>query len=303
MNAPPSAMARRRGATPARALMWLAIYAVLVLAVAAAIGVPTHGAIAASFDAPVPLHEWVAVLMKGLAVVGSIVCVWWLGLRWREALGLRCDGTAWSGALRGFVYGFSSMGLWFLVLLVLGVRTFYPEITTEMIVGAALKAAVTATVVSAVEELWFRGALTSLLAPLGGMLTVMSVAAIYATLHFVKPDLSVAAPHVWSDALVVMSGMFDRLGQTQYGDSWLALLFAGVVLGHVRQRTGCIAACWGWHAGWVFAIQFGKRMSHLDYSPYRWTVGLYDGVIGLGFIAVTAIALWLYLRKTPATAP
>ncbi|MEM7407022.1 MAG: CPBP family glutamic-type intramembrane protease [Pseudomonadota bacterium] len=296
MSSPCNAGPRRLGTTPGRALGWVAIYAVAVLLVAGAIGQPTHALADAIFGSAPPLHEWVSVLLKALAVFGSLICVALLGLRWRDALALRFDGAALTDALNGFIYGFVSVALVFALLLALGVRSFHADIDVAWILDALFKAALTAALVSAIEELWFRGALTALLAPLGSGMALMSVAAIYASLHFVRPDLALPAPHAWSDGFVVISGMFDRLHETQYGDSWLALLVAGIVLGLVRQRSGCIAGCWGWHAGWVFAIQFGKRLCHLDYSPYRWLVGVYDGVIGVAFIAVTALALWLYLR-------
>ena len=92
--------------------------------------------------------------------------------------------------------------------------------------------------------------------------------------------------------------MFGRLADTSYLDAFVALVTAGLLLGALRYRDGCIAGAVACHATWVAAIQLMKKTT--TWAPGAWGsvwVSRYDGIIGWPFAAVVlALFGWLVWR-------
>ncbi len=278
------------------ALAIVALYAALVFAIGGAASAPSHAALMALGVEMSPVHEWTADFLKLLALVGIwplLVCSR-LGLR--DGLGLPPRGRWRHGAIAALV-GLASLGVWVALLVSLDVRVLRPELDAGLLMSAAVKALITALLVATIEELWFRGALQSVLQRAGALLAIWVVALIYTALHFLRPDQLVEPPHTWLDGYAAIAGMFGRFTDGSYWDSALALLAAGLLFGWLRQSTGHILAAWGLHAGWVFAIQFSRRITQANAgSELSFLVGRYDGIIGMGFLVV-AFACILALKR------
>ena len=281
-----------------RPLLLVVFYTGAVFLLGGLLAVPTQSLLALLLERPPPLHEWCADLLKIVALAGIWPLLKLARIPLRSGLGISWPPTARLEAWAGLMFGLITLTVLILVLFWLDVRAWRPGIDAEFILKVVLKASITALLVATIEELWFRGALQSTLMRSGPLVGLMGVALIYTSLHFVRADAVVAEPHRWFDGLTAIQGMFGRFQNPTFADSAAALFVAGLMFGWLRLYTGCIAACWGLHVGWVFGIQFSRRVSVSTPSEFDWLTGRYDGVIGIGFIAVvflTAVLVgWLW---------
>jgi uncharacterized protein len=278
-------------ASPRGAASAFALYVACVFVLGATLAMPSHGLLAALLDQPPALHKWTANLLKLLALLGLVPLLRLQAITLKHGLAIGSGRVVRTEALVGLVLGCTSMGLVLSVLLALDVRVAEPNLTMAMVLSAATRAAVVALLVASIEELWFRGALQSALRPCGPIAALVSVASVYALLHFLRPDTVFAPPYLWIDGVRAVGGMFGRLSDFAYLDSAIALLIAGLVLGCAREYTGRIALAWGIHVGWVFVIQSARRVTTLNDTDASWLVGHYDGFIGWAFSAVTVLLL------------
>jgi hypothetical protein len=152
--------------------------------------------------------------------------------------------------------------------------------------------------VAAIEEPVFRGFLLgSLVGRLGRVGAVLVSAFYFAGLHFLSTDLRPGYGEVgWTSGGTLVLDALHNLSSAQL-DSFLALFAAGLFLGCVRLLSPAsgLAYCIGLHAGWVFVIKASKPLTQFNfYSPWWWTVSLFDGTIGyLSAMWTAALALVL----------
>ena len=217
---------------------------------------------------------------------------------WRD-LGLRPDARAWPHALLGFV---AAGGLlWLLGMLLWALDIYEPRrqpVPWAEIAGFL----VTAAVVAAAEEAFFRGALLGLIGrTASATVALVVVSALFAVLHFLKPPehaVDVSVVRWWSG--------FAFLPRTfwQWRDPGLVLggfttLFAvALVLGLTRLRTGALWLPMGLHAGWVFGLKSFARVSRHRAAPDLWIGG--DLLHGLGPVLVVAFTggiVWFWLEQ------
>lgn len=285
------------------ALAALGLYALLVFTAAPLLAVPVHTMLVALGAAPAPLHELTADLLKLVALLALWPLLRACRLRGRAAWGLACAaGATARRLLAGLGFGVLSMLVVVAVLLAAGVRV-PREAYLELLPMALAKATLTAVLVAMLEELWFRGALHSVLAPLGRRAVVLLVAVLYAALHFLRPDRPVPVAESWYDGFVALAGMFGRMSDAASFDAFVALLLAGLLLGWLRLRDGCIAAAIGCHAGWVLVVQCTRRTTQsVPDASFGWLAGSYDGIIGWTFAGVLLAAGALGWRRAAATA-
>lgn len=269
----------------------VAVYAMAVFGIGALTAVPVYKWLLGFGVELEALHQWTADWLKILALAAIPVLLFVARCKWRDGLGLNCGGRGLRQLSMGFVFGAATMAITCTALLALEVRVPRAGLDADVLVAALWKAALTAVLVSIIEELWFRGALHRVLRPAGPVRAVCIVACIYAALHFLRPDVPVAPPHVVFDGLSAVAGLFARFDDVRYFDSALALLCVGLVLGTLRVHFGCIAACIGAHAGWVFVLQTVRRTTQSEPGQWSWLAGRYDGIIGWGFIVVTLLAV------------
>ena len=175
--------------------------------------------------------------------------------------------------------------------------------------GAFRRAIITAAGVSLLEEVLFRGILTGLLLrTLNRWVVLVSVAVLFAVLHYLKPpegfELADADIHLGSGFMLagVILGQFSSLDSvlSDFG----TLLLVGLLLGYARLRTGALWLPIGLHAGWVFGVVAyrGIFSAHSDlkagyYLPWMGE-SLKTGVFPLVVLIMTGALLVWWLRRT-----
>jgi membrane protease YdiL (CAAX protease family) len=210
-------------------------------------------------------------------------------------LGLRAD-YRWARFLIGFALAATLMALLVVVSNQLGGRpAIVHGIPKEPVAIAVLKglakALFTATMVSFLEEILFRGYLLK---------TVGSVpcALFYSVVHFITP-IERTAPANGYDPLLAFKKfplMIERFADPRIVTlGVLSLFLLGMALNTLRKRTGSLWACIGLHFGVVFLVYFYRWW--LFETPNRGDLGLWiygDKRLHDGLLGTITIAL-LYL--------
>ena len=217
---------------------------------------------------------------------------------WRD-LGLRPDPRAWPHA----ALGFAAAGglLWLLGLLLWGMGVYEPR--AHAVPWAALIGfLITALVVAAAEEAFFRGALLGLVertAVPGAALVFVS--ALFAVLHFLKPPEHAVAVGVvrWWSGFAFLPQTFWQWREPGLVLGGFTTLFAvALVLGFARLRTRALWLPMGLHAGWVFGLKSFSAVSRHPARPNLWIGG--DLLHGLGpvlIVLLTGAVIWMWLEQ------
>ena len=214
-------------------------------------------------------------------------------------LGLRPDPRpAWHAAL-GFV---PAAGLLWTLGLIAWRTGIYAPRHAALHAGDLGKIAFTACAVAVAEEAFFRGALQGLVgrtARPGAAL--VSVAAIFAVLHFLKPPVNAVA-HAdvnWLSGFAFLPKCFWQWGDARLVvGGFVTLFLVGLVLGWARGRTQALWLPIGLHAGWVFGL---KTFSHVSRhtAPGNLVIGddLLHGLAPVVAVLLTGFLVWLVLRR------
>jgi membrane protease YdiL (CAAX protease family) len=168
----------------------------------------------------------------------------------------------------------------------------------------------TATAVSGVEEIVFRGVVLGLCLwslPRAGAIFVSTL--FFVLVHFIKPSKTAMAPEAvgWSSGLAEALRFSDGLPQGGVLIFGAASLFvAGWILGSAAVRTRSLWLPIGLHAGWIFSQQTSNLVlqtasaSPNGYLPW---VGpslvsgaVPTGILPLGVLVLTGVMVQLYLR-------
>lgn len=203
----------------------------------------------------------------------------------------------------GWGWGLGVVILCVLLAALLALGILVPDRTPpgwSSILGRMLQALIGGLLIGLLEEAFFRGALYTAIRRADGVRAAMLWSALlYAAVHFMKPaSLPQGVALDWGGAYwMVVHGLAD-LFQWRNLDSLAALFCVGVFLALVRERTGHIGWCIGLHAGWVWVIQVGRKVTDgNDASSLAFLVGDYDGIIGwlaaawIGLLALLYAAL------------
>lgn len=248
-------------------------------------------------------------VMGRLAQILILLGLWpfltWAELNSRAALGFDIEARSLLRSIRrGWLAGVLILFALITALLLLGVRVPAPPGAGGLaqLLGYVLEKAVAALIggllIGLLEEVFFRGALFSGIRRRGGLRSaVFWSASLYALVHFMKPhQLPPGMVFDWAGAWTMFAQVFTGVLQWRHLDSFAALFLAGVLLALVREREGHIGWCIGLHAGWVFVIQFSRRLSdESDAASLAFLAGDYDGVIGwlaAAWIGLLAVAYW-----------
>ena len=215
---------------------------------------------------------------------------------------MACGGGAVKGVLVGGLVGLASIAFALVLAVLFDLREWRPNLTGAIVFEALWQSLLAGCLVALVEELWLRGAVQGVLLALGRTFAIGFVAVVYAALHFIRPDRAVDESEGWLDGYTALAGMFSRMGDPDNLDGFIALVGAGLGLGYLREKFGCIASAVACHATWVCVIKLTRRTSTLDVDAANlWLVSQYDGVIGWGFclgLALLAVALVCTTRAT-----
>ena len=284
----------------------ICVYVVAVFLAAALLAYPLFLTfMALGFD-QVPFHKLVTRLLKLFALAGLWPLLAWLGANQRIHWGFGVARKSFVlELLKGFVIGVLILAVLVAGLFGLGVRVLDEPIQlgATTVVVILLKGLVAGLVVGFVEEVWFRGVLFSVLLKFGNLVLAICVtAALYALVHFIRADVTIAQSDVdWNSGFIVLAHCFGRFTSVDIIDSAFALFAAGMLLSLVRWRKGNIAMCIGIHAGWVMVIKTVKSVSHVERaSDWNFLIGRYDGVIGIlaiAWLALLAIAYYWFEKR------
>lgn len=279
-------------------------YLFLCLAAAALLTVPLMGTGWVDF----PPERVMGRLAQALILLGIWPLLVRLHLAERTALGYGVQRPLFLRALGvGWVLGVLILLGLVLALLGLGVRVPDPEPGSWSWAAAkALQALLGGLLIGIIEETFFRGALFAAIRRREGLApAVLWSSALYAVVHVMKPGaLPPEVTFGWAGSWTMLQGVFLDAFQWRRLDTILALLMVGIFLALVRERTGHIGWCIGLHAGWVFVIQVGRRLTDGDpSSELAFLAGDYDGVIGwlsLAWIGVLTAGYWRWGGQHPA---
>ncbi len=244
-----------------------------------------------------------------LAMVIAILGFWTylklLAIDNRKALGYSQQCVRFLLAcVLGLGVGVIIMAIHTTVLLLLGIRVLQPgDAGLGIIAGLLLSALFLGILVAVIEETFFRGAMFYHMRrrnQLGTTLILTSL--LYAAVHFTRPSIPTGETVAdWYSGFYMLGSMLHQYQDfSLIADSFVALFFAGLLLGLVRERSGSIALCIGIHAGWVWVIKLVRELTGVDHdSPMSFLIGGYDGIIGwaaAGILALVTLGYWRYSR-------
>ena len=219
---------------------------------------------------------------------------------WRD-LGLRPDPRGWTHAALGFVVAGGL--LWLLGVALWGAGIYEPR--EGAVPWAALGGfLITALVVAAAEEAFFRGALLGLVgrtASPGAALVFVS--ALFAVLHFLKPPehaVNMGLIRWWSGFAFLPKTFWQWREPGLVLGGFTTLFVVALVLGYARLRTRALWLPIGLHAGWVFGLKSFAKVSRHPAPPNLWIGG--DLLHGLGPVLVVVltgavVGAWLEQEK------
>ena len=243
--------------------------------------------------------------LLGLALLGIWPLMRGLGARsWREVGWVRPEGQGRRLAA-GFALGFASLALVVGVALLTGAREFRGDLSAPRFFHKLASAGLSAVVVAAIEETFFRGALLGALRrvhPWGLALGLSS--GIYALVHFFQRPGSPAEVCWYSGLLTLLGMMHGFVEWKSLLPGFFTLTLAGLILGLAYQRTGNLYFSAGLHAGWIFWLKFSDTVTRLrpGADAWIWSSGkVVDGwlaMVALAGLLVLLLRLW---RQNPAS--
>ena len=217
---------------------------------------------------------------------------------WRD-LGLRPDRHAGQHLALGF---FTAGGmLWLLGLLLWALGIYEPRQggAPWAVLGGFL---LTALVVAAAEEAFFRGALLGLIGRTSSpFVALFFVSALFAVLHFLKPPEHAAAMGAvrWWSGFAFLPKTFWQWREPGLVLGGFTTLFAvALVLGYARLRTRALWLPIGLHAGWVFGLKSFTRVSRHAAEPDLWIGGdLLHGLAPVLTVLLSGALIWGWLEQ------
>jgi membrane protease YdiL (CAAX protease family) len=233
------------------------------------------------------------------AMIAALLLLWptirWLNIRgWRD-LGLEPDPRWGRHLLGGFLIAAVGVAAMAAAYVHFGVYRWRPEGAWGKLPMLALSAAT----VAVLEEALFRGAILGLARrSLRPYAALFWVSALFAIVHFLKPDESFdPRPIHMCSGFVLIPHAFHQFAEPDAVLAGFTTLFAlGWLCGEAALRTRALWMSIGLHAGVVFvkmsfAVLSRRREVHLPWIGRELQLGLVPvGVLLLGWLVVV---LWL----------
>jgi membrane protease YdiL (CAAX protease family) len=239
------------------------------------------------------------------ALISALLLLWptirWLHVGgWRD-LGIEPDPRWRQHLLAGFLIAGIAVAAMAFIYVQLGIYRIRDVIAWGK-VPVVLLSAVT---VAFLEEALFRGAILGLVRrSLGRYAALFWVTALFAIVHFLKPDDSVEIAQVnWLSGFALMPHTFHQFVEPMSLLAGFTTLFVlGWLCGDATQRTRALWMSIGLHAGIVFVkmsfsvmAKFAVKTKHRDgYLPWvddQFETGLVP--VGVLLLVWLAVVLWL----------
>ena len=167
--------------------------------------------------------------------------------------------------------------------------------------GKVLLAAVS---VPFIEETFFRGIVLGILLRTGRkLLSIVTVSALFAAVHFLKGSEREPAIVTWTSGFQSIGDAFAGFGDPMMVLAAFATLFLiGCILADARVLTRSLWLPIGLHAGWIFASGTFSWLARRQMVALPWIgKNLLVGIIPLGLAAVTWIVMRLWLKHDRAS--
>jgi membrane protease YdiL (CAAX protease family) len=212
-------------------------------------------------------------------------------------LGLVHDRRGWKRLLAGFLIATIPTLVLAGILLMTGAYRIHSHID---LTKAVLFPLIAAVATSLLEEFLFRGALQGAVRRTAvDSFAVISVAVLFAVVHFLTPQTAEPAQIHWWSGLALLPDTFSQFrqpGLLLLG--FTSLLIVGLILGYARLKTRSLWMPIGLHAGWVLC-----KMSLMEIvrHPKAWPWIGPDIVTGIGplvTLLATGGAVWWLLKDT-----
>ena len=274
----------------------------------AAQGLAGHGVFPALADFKFQKFFNRAALISALLLLWPTVRALRIG-GWRD-LGIEPDPRWRQHLLAGFVIAGAAVALMAAAYLYLGIY----RIRAEIVCGKIPFIALSAVTVAFLEEALFRGAIFGLLRrSLRPAAALLAVTALFAIVHFLKPDESYDPQSIgWLSGFDLIPHTFHQFAEPMTLLAGFTTLFAlGWLCGDAALRTRALWMSIGLHAGVVlvkmsfsvmakFAVKTKERADWLPWVGDRFENGLIPVAVLL--LAWGAVRLWLAYENRHDTA-
>lgn len=290
-----------------KSLCALLIYLAVVLLGAAALAPWIWQGVQATWPgasiAHQPFHRYVDRCLLGLALLGLWPLLRALGVNSWKGIGVEFSRSPLSEGLRGLALGWISLGIAALVMVLVGAREWNPTRDATLWWKHLRNAVTAAIIVSALEELLFRGAIYSALRRSGSFAFAAGVSsALYAFVHFFQrppSPINITATSGFQTLGLMLRGF---VAWRELVPGLLALGLAGYLLAYAREQTGRLWMGMGMHAGWIFWLKsFAFTTTAVEGANLFWgTHRLYDGWPALGVLGLAALLLYRWLEPKEA---
>jgi membrane protease YdiL (CAAX protease family) len=155
-----------------------------------------------------------------------------------------------------------------------------------------------------IEETFFRGIVLGILLRTGRKsLSVVTVSALFAAVHFLKGSESEPAIVTWTSGFQSIGDAFAGFGDPMMVLAAFATLFLiGCILADARVLTRSLWLPIGLHAGWIFTSGMFSWLARRQTVALPWLgKNLLVGIIPLGLAAVTWIVMRRWLKHDGAS--
>jgi membrane protease YdiL (CAAX protease family) len=250
-----------------------------------------------SYLAHQPFHRFVNRSLLGLALLGTWPLLHSLGAKSAQELGLINPSGQWGRLAAGFALGFGSLACVAIIVLSSHGRTLNHAPTTSQLGSGLAEAALTALIVSVLEEILFRGAIFGALRRVGNWRLALLVSSmIYAIVHFME-STPLTGPVRWTSGLELLPLMLRGFGNWEVViPGFFNLTLAGILLGLAFQRTGTLYFSIGLHAGWIFWLKSYGMLTNQVPDAQVWLFGTTKLIDGWLALVVLSFALAILLR-------
>lgn len=251
--------------------------------------------------AGMPFARYVNRALLIVALLGLPFFVRASGVRcWRD-VGVPPGLVRWRRFGAAFALGFLSLAAVCGIALAAGGRELRPRTPGEL-AAQLLGVLATALVVSAIEELLFRGAIFGALRRSVHWPAALAVSsAVYAIVHFMgRPENPAVVD--WSAGLRVLPSMLAGMGELHtLVPAFVNLTLAGVILALAFHWTGDLSASLGIHAGWIFWLRYYGYLTQGAEGADPWFWGshrLVDGWLAFVALGVVLASVLLFARRS-----
>ena len=260
------------------------------------------------FLAEFPFRRFFSRTAQVSAIVLVVPLLFWLRIRSVKEFGLVRNSHRIRDLIAGLLFAVVPVVL-------LGAGYLYFEVygwKKELNFAPLLRIVLTAGFVAVVEEWLFRGVLLGLAVRAFGKLAgVLSVSAVFAGVHFIKPGKSPDEAVGWGAGFAQIARVFDSAPPiAQLALGLLSLFVAGLILAFAVLRTRSLWLPIGLHAGWILGQQSLQLLAKFRIKPpdelLPWVgPNVVSGAVPVGLVPVfvlllTGAAVWLYVRHASA---